>query len=59
MEAWASGGDFRARIAADPEVQWLMSPEQIGEVFKLERYLKHVDALFARVFDRGGEPGRP
>jgi hypothetical protein len=27
-----------------------MKDEEIAEVFRLERYLAHVDAIFARVF---------
>jgi adenylosuccinate lyase len=50
MAAWEQDGDFRARIEADAEVRDLMRPAEIAEVFRLERYLGHVDALFARVF---------
>jgi adenylosuccinate lyase len=50
MEAWKSEGDFRARVSADPEVRAALKDEEIAEVFRLERYLAHVDALFARVF---------
>ncbi len=50
MEAWKTEGDFRARVAADPAVRAVMSEEDLAEVFRLERYLAHVDAIFARVF---------
>jgi adenylosuccinate lyase len=50
MEAWKEEGDFRERVAADPEVKAALSAAEIDEVFRLERYLAHVDALFARVF---------
>jgi adenylosuccinate lyase len=50
MEAWRTEGDFRARVSADPEVRSVLKDEEIAEVFRLERYLGHVDALFARVF---------
>ena len=50
MAAWAEEGDFRARVSADPEVQAVLKPAEIDEVFRLERYLSHVDAVFARVF---------
>jgi adenylosuccinate lyase len=53
MAAWAEEGDFRARVSADPEVQAVLKPAEIDEVFRLERYLVHVDAVFARVF---GDP---
>jgi adenylosuccinate lyase len=50
MEAWEKEGDFRASIAADPAISALLSPEKLAETFSLERQLKHVDAIFARVF---------
>jgi adenylosuccinate lyase len=50
MEAWRSEGDFRARVAADPEVRAVLKEHEIAEVFRLERYLEHVDAIFDRVF---------
>jgi adenylosuccinate lyase len=53
MEAWRTEGDFRARVLADPEVRAVLSEAEVEEVFRLERYLAHTDALFGRVF---GEP---
>ena len=50
MEAWKSEGDFRQRVLADPEVREVLSEAEIEEVFRLERYLTHVDAVFDRVF---------
>jgi adenylosuccinate lyase len=50
MEAWKSEGDFRQRVLADPEIREVLSEAEIEEVFRLERYLTHVDAVFERVF---------
>ncbi len=50
MRAWEEEGDFRAAIAADPEIQRRLSPEKLAETFSAERQLRHVDAIFARVF---------
>ena len=50
MEAWKSEGDFRQRVLADPEVRRVLGEAEVEEVFRLERYLAHVDAVFARVF---------
>lgn len=50
MEAWKKGEDFRERVRQDPEVKDTLSRAEIDEVFRLERYLSHVDALFVRVF---------
>jgi adenylosuccinate lyase len=50
MEAWKTEGDFRARVSQDPEVRRVLKDEEVAEVFRLERYLGHVDAIFRRVF---------
>jgi len=50
MEAWKSESDFRQRVLADPEVRDVLSEAEVEDVFRLERYLTHVDAIFARVF---------
>jgi len=50
MEAWRTDGDFRRRVSEDPEVKKVLSPSDIAEVFRLERYLGHVDTVFRRVF---------
>jgi adenylosuccinate lyase len=50
MEAWRTEGDFRRRVLADPEVRAVLSEAEIEDVFRLERYLTHVDAVFLRVF---------
>ncbi|HEY7511257.1 MAG TPA: adenylosuccinate lyase [Vicinamibacteria bacterium] len=62
MESWRADTDFRKRVAADPEVRAVLQDHEIAEVFRLERYLQHVDAIFERVFPDepggGGERGR-
>jgi adenylosuccinate lyase len=50
MAAWAEEADFRARVSADPEVKAVLKPAEVDEVFRLERYLVHVDDVFKRVF---------
>jgi len=50
MEAWRTEGDFKKRIEGDPEVRKNLSEDEIAQVFRLERYLSHVDVLFHRVF---------
>src|SRR5204863_8759268 len=56
MEAWRTEGDFRARVAADPAVRAVLGDKELDEVFRLERYLSHVDAIFARVFPPSASP---
>ncbi len=50
MAAWEQDGDFRAAIENDPQIRALLTPEQIAHSFSLERQLRHVDKIFARVF---------
>jgi len=50
MAAWEEDGDFRSAIENDPEIRAVVSPEQIAQSFSLERQLRHVDAIFRRVF---------
>jgi adenylosuccinate lyase len=50
MRTWETEGDFRAAIERDPEIGKFLTPEQIAEAFSLERQLRNVDRIFARVF---------
>jgi adenylosuccinate lyase len=51
MEAWENESDFRAAVEADPEISRVLTNAQIAESFSLERQLRNVDKIFARVFD--------
>ncbi len=50
MAAWESESSFRDRVAADPNIARFLKPAQIEKTFSLERQLRSVDAIFARVF---------
>ncbi len=50
MRVWEQGGDFRAAIAQDPEIQAVLSSGQIERAFSLDRQLLSVDRIFERVF---------
>ena len=50
MRAWEEEDDFRAAIENDPEIRAAISPGKIAEAFSLERQLRNVDRIFARVF---------
>ncbi|MFI5183256.1 MAG: adenylosuccinate lyase [Vicinamibacteria bacterium] len=50
MEAWRAEGDFRKHVSEDPEIRAVLKDEEIADVFRMERYLAHVDAIFTRVF---------
>jgi adenylosuccinate lyase len=50
MRAWESDGDFRAAVESDKEILSYLSIEKIQKAFSVDRYLAHVDTIFARVF---------
>ena len=56
MKAWEQEGDFRASVENDPEVTAVLSKEKIAEAFSLERQLRNVDQIFARVFGNIQQP---
>ena len=50
LKAWKDGLDFRALVAADPDVARVMGPEEIDRCFSLDPYLAKIDTIFERVF---------
>jgi adenylosuccinate lyase len=52
MRVWQEGGDFLALLKADPEVSKALSAGELEALFDLAHHTKHVDGIFARVFDR-------
>ncbi len=50
MKCWDEGGDFRELVSTDKDIAAHLSSKQIEEVFSLDRYLRNVDQVFARVF---------
>ena len=53
MQVWESDGQLSLQelLKADPEVTAALSAAEIDDKFDLGYHLKHVDAIFARVFD--------
>ena len=53
MKVWESDGQLSLLdlLKGDPEVSQRLSDEQLNALFDLGYHLKHVDAIFARVFD--------
>ena len=49
MRAWQDESDFRAAVESDPEIRAALGEEGIARSFSLERQLRHVDRIFARV----------
>ena len=51
MRVWAGEGSFRDLLGADTELSAALRPAELDACFDPERTLRHVDAIFARVFD--------
>jgi adenylosuccinate lyase len=54
MKAWEEEGDFRAAVEQDPEIGKFLNSGQLAQVFSLDRQLRNVDKIFARVFGAAG-----
>ena len=50
MKVWEQQKDLREELLADADVRAFLSEEEIDEAFDLGYHLKHVDAIFTRVF---------
>ena len=51
MKVWDEGADFAAALKADPEVAAALTGEDIDGACDLARHTRHVETIFARVFD--------
>ena len=50
MKSWKEGTEFKKILLKDKEVKKYLTAQEIGEIFDLGYYLKHVDYIFRRVF---------
>jgi adenylosuccinate lyase len=50
MRSFDEGRDFKTLLLQDADVTAVMPPAQIEQAFDLDRQLRHVDAIFQRVF---------
>jgi adenylosuccinate lyase len=50
MAAWESESSFRDRVAKDSRITKYLDAATLAHTFDLKRQLRHVDAIFARVF---------
>ncbi|MCA3613111.1 MAG: adenylosuccinate lyase [Methylobacterium sp.] len=53
MKTWEHGADFLASLKADPEVSSRIPVAELEAMFDLGYHFKHVETIFARVFDEG------
>jgi adenylosuccinate lyase len=56
MRSFAERADFRGLLLQDADVTRVLSREEIDGAFDLDVHLRHVDAIFARVFGTDGPP---
>ena len=47
---WEEGADFKAAVLAHPQIAETLGAEEIEKIFDLKKTLRHVDAVFQRVF---------
>jgi adenylosuccinate lyase len=52
MQVWETREDYRTLVERDPDISRYLKPPEIARVFNVERYLKHVDEIFKRVFGK-------
>jgi adenylosuccinate lyase len=50
MRAWREGLDFHELVLADKEIMKKVPRKQIDHAFDLQRQLRNVDKIFARIF---------
>jgi adenylosuccinate lyase len=50
MVAWETDTSFRERLAKDSRITKFLDGDALEHTFDLQRQLRHVDAIFARVF---------
>ena len=50
MAAWETESSFRDRVSADPRVTKYLDASVLAHTFDLQRQLRHVNAIFKRVF---------
>lgn len=52
MKVWDEGGEYKDLITKDADISSHLSPEEIACVFDLKHYLRNVDKVYSRVFDK-------
>ena len=51
MRSFSEGRDFKELLLADPDVTGILSRADVERAFDLDEQFRHVDDIFARVFD--------
>jgi adenylosuccinate lyase len=48
-DTWDHGSDFRGALGSNPEVQRLLSPEELNTLFDPSRFLRNLGGVFAKL----------
>ena len=59
MQAWKEDLDFRQLVLEDKNITSRVPEKQIEHAFDLQRQLRNIDKIFARVFKDGSRPAQP
>jgi len=52
MKVWDEGGDYFELVRTDADISSQLSVDEISRVFDLKHYLRNVDQVFERVFNK-------
>lgn len=52
LDAFENDGDFRVNLLNDKDVQKLLTPMEIDEIFSKEDFLKNINKIYSRVLDK-------
>ena len=50
LQAWNTGESFKQLLASDADIQKYLDSKEMEEIFSVNYHLKHVEEIFARVF---------
>jgi len=52
LQSWNTGKSFKQLLASDPDVRKYLDSKEMREIFSVSYHLKHVEEIFARVFQQ-------
>jgi adenylosuccinate lyase len=50
MEAFQDKIQFDVKVKADTDIVALLSSEEISDIFHFDKYTKHIDTIYAKVY---------
>jgi len=59
MRAWKEGLNFHDLVTSDKEITRRVPRKQLESAFDLQRQLRNINKIFARVFEKDGHSGKP